>query len=53
MDRDRRHAAVAALRELGRSSHYRDRADAGHGLARFADMQEAAGPLLDPVLHPA
>ncbi len=49
-DTDRRHAAFAALRELGRSHDYRDRADAGHGLARFADMPEALGPLLDLVL---
>ncbi|MFF1715558.1 hypothetical protein [Streptomyces sp. NPDC058268] len=38
------------LRELGRSHDYRDRADAGHGLAGFAEMQEALGPLLDLVL---
>ncbi|MFJ9777020.1 hypothetical protein ACIRVF_38295 [Kitasatospora sp. NPDC101157] len=49
---DRRHAALAALRELGRSQDYRDRADAGHGLAAFADMQEAHGPLLELVLDP-
>ena len=51
-DSDRRHAAVVALRELGRSHDYRDRADAGHGLAGFADMQEALGPLLELVLDP-
>lgn len=50
MDRDRRHAAVVVLRELGRSPDYRDRADAGHGLAGFAEMQEALGPLLELVL---
>ncbi|WP_244205206.1 hypothetical protein [Streptomyces bobili] len=50
MDRDRRHAAVLVLRELGRSHDYRDRADAGHGLAGFAEMQEALGPLLELVL---
>ncbi|MGW2050312.1 hypothetical protein ACWCPF_34835 [Streptomyces sp. NPDC001858] len=38
------------LRELGRSPDYRDRADAGHGLAGFAEMQEALGPLLELVL---
>ncbi|MFJ1847462.1 hypothetical protein [Streptomyces sp. NPDC088146] len=38
------------LRELGRSHDYRDRADAGHGLAGFAEMQEALGPLLELVL---
>ncbi|MFC1436649.1 hypothetical protein ABUW04_00110 [Streptacidiphilus sp. N1-10] len=52
MDGDRRHAAADALVELGRSPHYRDRADAGHGLARFAELQEAQGPLLDLVLDP-
>ncbi|MFD7983568.1 hypothetical protein ACFV4M_09325 [Kitasatospora indigofera] len=50
MDNDRRHAAVVALVELGRSQNYRDRADAGHGLAGFAEMQEARGPLLELVL---
>ena len=49
-DSDRRHAAFVALRELGRSLDYRDRADAGRGLAAFADMQEALGPLLELVL---
>ncbi|MDK9496119.1 hypothetical protein QEZ40_000460 [Streptomyces katrae] len=42
-----------ALCELGRSHDYRDRADAGHGLAGFAEMQEALGPLLELVLDPA
>ncbi|MFJ4188210.1 hypothetical protein [Kitasatospora sp. NPDC089509] len=51
-DSDRRHAACVALRELGRSQDYRDRAAAGHGLAGFADMQEAHGPLLELVLDP-
>jgi hypothetical protein len=41
-----------ALHELGRSHDYRDRADAGHGLAGFAEMQEALGPLLELVLDP-
>ena len=50
MDRDRRHAVVVVLGELGRSHDYRDRADAGHGLAGFAEMQEALGPLLALVL---
>jgi hypothetical protein len=50
VDRDGRHAAVVVLRELGRSHDYRDRADAGHGLAGFAEMQEALGPLLELVL---
>ncbi|MFF2117123.1 hypothetical protein ACFVXH_07305 [Kitasatospora sp. NPDC058184] len=52
MDHDLRRAAVAALGELGRSRDYRDRADAGHGLAGFADVQEALGPLLGLVLDP-
>lgn len=50
MDRDRRHAVVVVLRELGQSHDYRDRADAGHGLAGFAEMHEALGPLLELVL---
>ncbi|MGW1176279.1 hypothetical protein ACWD4P_21505 [Kitasatospora sp. NPDC002543] len=41
-----------ALRELGRSHDYRDRANAGHGLAGFAEMQEALGPLLELMLDP-
>lgn len=52
MDRELRHAAVMALGELGRSHDYRDRADAGHGLAGFAEMPEALGPLLKLVLDP-
>lgn len=52
MDTDLRHAAVMALGELGRSHDYRDRADAGHGLAAFAEMQEALGPLRELVLDP-
>lgn len=43
---------VFALGELGRSHDYRDRADAGHGLAGFAEMQEACGLLLELVLDP-
>lgn len=53
MDSDRRHAAVLALAELGRSPDYRDRADAGHSLAAFAETQEARGPLSELVLDPA
>ncbi|WP_082598697.1 MULTISPECIES: hypothetical protein [unclassified Kitasatospora] len=41
-----------ALGELGRSPDYRDRADAGHGLAGFAEMPEAVRPLLELVLDP-
>ncbi|MEU3723857.1 hypothetical protein [Streptomyces sp. NPDC031705] len=50
MDRELRRAAVVALGELGRSRDYRDRADAGHGLAGFAEMQDAHGSLLELVL---
>ncbi|MFI6422935.1 hypothetical protein ACIBG6_36800 [Streptomyces sp. NPDC050842] len=52
VDKGLRHAAVVALGELGRSHDYRDRADAGHGLAGFADMSEAFGLLLELVLDP-
>ncbi|MFD7916862.1 hypothetical protein ACFV30_40300 [Streptomyces sp. NPDC059752] len=45
-----RRAAVVALGELGRSSDSGDRADAGRGLASFAEMEEAIGPLLELVL---
>ncbi|MCX4808699.1 hypothetical protein OG594_45275 [Streptomyces sp. NBC_01214] len=45
-----RRAAVVALGELGRSSDPGDRADAGRGLAGFAEMEEAVGPLLKLVL---
>ncbi len=50
MGSDLRRAAVAALGELGRSDDWRDRADAGHGLAAFAEMPEAVGLLLELVL---
>ncbi|CAL9361327.1 hypothetical protein [Streptomyces sp. enrichment culture] len=52
MDTDLRRAAVAALRELARSDDFRDRADAGQGLAGFAGMREAVEPLLGLVLDP-
>ncbi|MFJ3830495.1 hypothetical protein ACIPWI_21320 [Streptomyces sp. NPDC090046] len=52
MDRDLRRAAVVALGELGRSPDFADRADAGHGLAAFAEVHEARGPLLELVLDP-
>lgn len=45
-----RRAAVVALGELGRSGDFRDRANAGCGLAAFAEMEEAVGPLLELVL---
>ncbi len=50
MDSALRRAAVMALGELGRSSDFGDRADAGRGLAGFAEMEEAARPLLELVL---
>ncbi|MFC9122881.1 hypothetical protein ACFTXO_24265 [Streptomyces sp. NPDC057067] len=46
MDSDLRRAVVAALGELGRSDDWRDRADAGHSLAGFAEMPEAVELLL-------
>ncbi|MEV0281193.1 hypothetical protein AB0I22_33065 [Streptomyces sp. NPDC050610] len=52
MDSDLRRAAVAALSELGRSRDYRDRADAGRGLAGLAEMPEAVGLLIELVLDP-
>ncbi|MFJ1869277.1 hypothetical protein ACIOD1_32280 [Streptomyces sp. NPDC088097] len=52
MDSHLRLEAVVALSALGRSRHYRDRADAGHGLAAFAEMPEARGPLLELVIAP-
>jgi hypothetical protein len=52
VDSDLRRAAVVALAELGRSHDWRDRADAGHSLAGFAEMQEAFEPLLELVLDP-
>ncbi|MEV7026287.1 hypothetical protein [Kitasatospora sp. NPDC093558] len=52
MDDALRLAAVVTLAALGRSRDYRDRADAGHGLARFAEMREAFEPLLELVLDP-
>ncbi|MFE6906806.1 hypothetical protein [Streptomyces erythrochromogenes] len=45
-----RRAAVVALAELGRRSDSGDRADAGRGLASFAEMEEAVDPLLELVL---
>jgi uncharacterized protein YsxB (DUF464 family) len=50
MDVDARQAVVAALVRLGRSSHYRDRADAGRCLAGFADMASAREVLLELLL---
>ncbi len=45
-----RRAAVAALIGLAGSPDHRDRADAGRGLASFAEMPEAREPLLGLVL---
>ena len=52
MDNDLRYASVVALSALGRSGDYRDRADAGRGLASLAEMPDAAGLLLELVLDP-
>lgn len=52
VDRELRRAAVEALGALARSADYRDRADAGHALAAFAELPEAHGPLLELVLDP-
>ncbi|MFH9613248.1 hypothetical protein ACH4MM_05725 [Streptomyces pratensis] len=52
MDGDLRRAAVMTLCELGTSDDWRDRADAGHSLAGFAEMQEAVEPLLELALDP-
>jgi hypothetical protein len=53
VDHDLRAASVTALSALGRSRDYRDRSDAGSGLAGFAEMQNAVEPLLELVLDPA
>ncbi|MFF2364809.1 hypothetical protein ACFVU0_19225 [Streptomyces sp. NPDC058122] len=50
MDSDLRRAVVVTLGELGRSDDWRDRADAGHSLAAFAEMPDAAELLLGLVL---
>lgn len=50
MDSDLRRAAVVTLGELGRGDDWRDRADAGHSLAQFAEMPEAVELLLGLVL---
>jgi hypothetical protein len=52
VDSDLRRSAVMALGELGRSDDYRDRAAAGHGLAGFAEMQEAVELLSELLLDP-
>jgi hypothetical protein len=50
VDDEARRAVVVALTRLAGSADYRDRADAGRGLASFAEMPGATGPLLDLVL---
>ncbi|WP_083752442.1 hypothetical protein [Saccharothrix sp. ALI-22-I] len=50
MSNEARRAAVAALAALAGSPDYRDRADAGHGLAGFAEMPEARPTLRELVL---
>lgn len=50
MSNEARRAVVAALITLAGSPDYRDRADAGRGLANFAEMPEAGEPLLELVL---
>ncbi|MEU6192011.1 hypothetical protein [Nocardia sp. NPDC047038] len=50
MNNQARRDVVAALTELAASPHYRDRADAGRGLAGFAEMTEAQDPLLELLL---
>ncbi|MFI6085156.1 hypothetical protein ACIBBB_30020 [Streptomyces sp. NPDC051217] len=52
MDSGLRRAVVVTLGDLGRSDDWRDRADAGHSLAGFAEMREAVEPLLGLVLDP-
>ncbi|MFF3013199.1 hypothetical protein [Streptomyces sp. NPDC057939] len=53
MNSELRHAAVAALVELGRSHDHIDRADAGQGLAALAEMPGASEPLRSLVLDHA
>ncbi|WP_433788628.1 hypothetical protein [Actinoplanes sp. CA-252034] len=50
MSDEARRAVVAALIGLAGSPHYRDRADAGRGLASFAEVPEAGEALLGLVL---
>jgi hypothetical protein len=47
---DARHLAVVPLLTLASNADYRDRADAGRGLAIFADVEQACKPLLTLVL---
>lgn len=50
MTSERRAAAVAALVELAQSRDYRDRADAGRGLASLAERPEAREALSNLIL---
>ncbi|WP_147137305.1 hypothetical protein [Nocardia ninae] len=50
MSEQARAAVVAALIELARSADVRNRADAGHGLAAFAEMPDAKAVLISLVL---
>ncbi|OJF12956.1 hypothetical protein [Couchioplanes caeruleus] len=50
MSNEARRAAVAALIRLAGSSDYRDRADAGRGLASLAETPETQAALLDLLL---
>ncbi|MGW0854253.1 hypothetical protein [Streptomyces sp. NPDC002690] len=52
MDSELRRAVVVTLGELGRSDDWRDRADAGHGLAGFAEIPESVEPLRGLLLDP-
>jgi hypothetical protein len=49
---DARHAVVTALIGLAESPDHRDRADAGRGLASFAEIPEAGRALAGLVLDP-
>ncbi|WP_326835277.1 hypothetical protein VSH64_10175 [Amycolatopsis rhabdoformis] len=50
MDDEARRAVVAALIRLAESPDHRDRAEAGRGLAGFAERPEAVAPLVTLVL---
>ncbi|GLY54770.1 hypothetical protein [Lentzea sp. NBRC 102530] len=53
MDDDARQAVVTALLRLAASSDHRDRADAGRGLASFAEVPAARRKLLELLLDTA
>jgi len=52
VESDARRAAVLALVRLGRSDDFKDRADAGHSLAGFAEVGDAVVPLSELLLDP-